>query len=545
MGWPVCNTTEEDETIHEIDLWDGGLTFHELCVIVVGAFAIVAGIISFYLIMRHATHYSKPIEQRHIIRIIFMMPIYALVAWLSTFYYKNAVYFDVMGDCYEAFAISAFFSLLCHYIAPDLHNQKVYFRGIQPKNWVWPITWLQKCFGGNNGIWRVPRSGLTWFNVIWVGVFQYCLLRVLMTIVAVVTQKFDLYCEQSLNPAFSHIWVLAIECVAVTIAMYCLIQFYIQIKDEISEYSPFLKILSIKLVIFLSFWQTTVISFLFSSGVIKSSDKLAAPDLKVTLANLIISVEMALFAILHLWSFPWKPYALGLQSQPDEVTDMYGNGKCTYQGGRWGMGALVDALNPIDLVKAIGRSMRWLFVGRKKRTMDPSYQPSTETIGLDQTGSAVHTSDTSYEGAGAMMTGGTSGRYGHSPDEEGEELLSHAQPNPSTAYPGHAPPPYEEGDQNRFYGAHDTLSNTHLAEPHFNGARPISPFEEVHYVPSRSPSDSDGNYYHNHGQMSSEYSNTSHARFPSSADLQEQIPMPLPDSYQPSHTRYEPDQGRR
>jgi hypothetical protein len=44
-------------------------------------------------------------------------------------------------------------------------------------------------------------------KVVWVGVFQYCLLRVLMTIVAVVTQKFDVYCEQSLNPAFAHIWV--------------------------------------------------------------------------------------------------------------------------------------------------------------------------------------------------------------------------------------------------------------------------------------------------------------------------------------------------
>lgn len=38
--------------------------------------------------------------------------------------------------------------------------------------------------------------------------------------------------------------------------MYCLIQFYIQIKDDIGQYQPFLKILSIKLVIFLSFWQS-------------------------------------------------------------------------------------------------------------------------------------------------------------------------------------------------------------------------------------------------------------------------------------------------
>ncbi|KAL4925383.1 OSTA/TMEM184 family protein [Aspergillus undulatus] len=541
MGWPVCNTTEEDETIHEIDLWDGGLTFHELCVIVVGAFALVAGIISFYLIMRHATHYSKPVEQRHTIRILLMIPIYSLVAWLSTFYYKHAVYYDVLGDCYEAFTISAFFALLCHYIAPDLHSQKEYFRGIQPKNWVWPVTWLQKCFGGKNGVWRVPRSGLTWFNVVWVGVFQYCLLRVLMTIVAVITQKFDLYCESSLNPAFSHIWVLAIECAAVTIAMYCLIQFYIQIKDEISEYRPLLKITSIKLVIFLSFWQTSVISFLFSAGAIKASGKIAAPDVKVTLANLIISIEMALFAILHLWSFPWKPYAIGFQT--DEITDMFGNGKSTYHGGRWGMRALVDALNPIDLIRAVGRSMRWLFVGRKKRTLDASYQPSTETIGLSQTEGAAQV-DTSYGGSGPLVTGGATNRYGQQPDEEGEVLLSHAQPNPSTGDLGTAPPPpYDETDHSRLYATNNRSDDYHLAESdlHSHSSRPISPFEEVHYVPPRSPSDSDENYYHS---TTGDYSSASHARFPSSMELQEQPPIPLPDSYQPSRTRYESHRGR-
>ncbi|KAL5342890.1 organic solute transporter Ostalpha-domain-containing protein [Aspergillus crustosus] len=536
MGWPVCNTTEEDETIHEIDLWDNGLTFHELCLIVIGAFALVAGFVSFYLIMRHATHYSKPVEQRHIIRILWMIPIYALVAWLSTFYYKHAVYYKVLGDCYEAFTISAFFALLCHYIAPDLHSQKEYFRGIQPKNWVWPVNWLQKCSGGKEGIWRIPRSGLTWFNVVWLGVFQYCLLRVLMTIIAVVTQNFDVYCEQSLNPAFAHIWVLAIECVAVSIAMYCLIQFYIQIKDEVSEYSPFLKILSIKLVIFLSFWQTTMISFLFSSGVIKSSDKIAAPDLRVSLANLIISIEMALFAVLHLWSFPWKPYALEFQT--DEITDMYGNGKRSYQGGRWGMGALFDAVNPIDLIRAVGRSMRWLFVGRKQRTTDPSYQPSTESIGLNQTEGAVQPSDTSYGGAGSVMTGGTAGRYGRQPhgEDEGEVLLSHAQPNPSTADLG-VPPPYEPRDH--LYYNSNRSDEDHLAASDLLSSRPISPFEEVHYVPSRSPSDSDGNY---HSTLAGHSGN--HNRFPSSTDLQEQPPIPLPHSYQPAHTRYDSSQER-
>lgn len=94
-----------------------------------------------------------------------MVPVYALVSFLSYLYYQHAVYYEVLRDCYEAFAISAFFTLMCHYVAPDLHSQKLYFRGTRPKPWVWPLTWIQKCWGGENGIWRTPRSGLTWFNV--------------------------------------------------------------------------------------------------------------------------------------------------------------------------------------------------------------------------------------------------------------------------------------------------------------------------------------------------------------------------------------------
>jgi hypothetical protein len=94
-----------------------------------------------------------------------MVPIYVTVAFLSFWKYRESVYFTVLGSCYEAFAIAAFFTLLCHYIAPDLHSQKDYFRGIRPNKWIWPLSWLQKCCGGDRGCWRTPRSGLTWFNV--------------------------------------------------------------------------------------------------------------------------------------------------------------------------------------------------------------------------------------------------------------------------------------------------------------------------------------------------------------------------------------------
>lgn len=186
-----------------------------------------------------------------------MIPVYAIVSWLSFRFYKEYIYFEVIRDCYEAFAIAAFFALMCNYCAPNVHEQKEYFRMQKPKNWVLPLNWIQRCTGGESrGILRRPGSGLTLFNIIWIGIFQYCLIRVLFTFVALITQATGRYCDTSLNPAFSHVWVQVFDALGVTVAMYCIIQFYMQIKQDIQEHKPLLKLTAIKLVIFFSFWQS-------------------------------------------------------------------------------------------------------------------------------------------------------------------------------------------------------------------------------------------------------------------------------------------------
>jgi hypothetical protein len=77
-----------------------------------------------------------------------------------------------------------------------------------------------------------------------------------MTFLAMITQLLDRYCESSLSPEFAHVWVMTLNALSVTVAMYCLIQFYIQLKDDLAEHKPFLKVCCIKLVIFFSFWQS-------------------------------------------------------------------------------------------------------------------------------------------------------------------------------------------------------------------------------------------------------------------------------------------------
>lgn len=352
-----------------------------------------------------------------------MVPIYALVSFLSIVFYTHSVYYEVIRDCYEAFAIASFFSLMCAYLAEDLHNQKQYFRGIKPKPWIWPMKYFQKCAGGENGWLRTPRSGLTWFNVIWVAVFQYCFIRVSMTITAVVTQHFKRYCLESLNPAFSHVWIMVIEGVTVTITMYCIIQFYYQIRGDIAQHKPILKVLAIKLVIFLSFWQTIIISFLTSSGAIKANNTIQTPDIKVGIPSMLLCIEMALFAIFHWWSFSYRPYIIGSTAYQAAFGHIKETEPVRYHGGPLGIKAIIDCFNMWDLVKATGRSAKWLFVGRRHRTEDPSYVAVNNAQKMTDLNNP-----TSYTGAGAPEPAGKV-------TEERSGLLNAAghpvaQPNP-------------------------------------------------------------------------------------------------------------------
>ncbi|KAF2270046.1 DUF300-domain-containing protein [Lojkania enalia] len=429
----VCESAEHEKvgTGDEEPLWHS-LTFHHLGLILSATFGMLAVVIAFFLILRHAMHYLRPWEQKHIIRILLMIPIYATVSFLSYLYYRHAVYFEVIRDCYEAFAIASFFTLMCHYIAPNLHEQKEYFRNIEPKNWVWPLNWMQKCTGGADKGWlRKPRSGLTWFNIVWISIFQYCFIRPFFTVVAVVAQANDRYCQSSLDPRFAYIWVGIFEAVSVTIAMYCVIQFYVQLKPDLAPHRPFLKVLCIKLVIFFCFWQSLLISFLAgSNGPLKPSAKIAEPDIRIGIPSMLICIEMSIFAVMHIFAFPWKPYDLRRQDPLQISTHDVDTAPKRYVHGP--VRALASAFNPWDIIKACGRGFRWLMVGVRHRKNDISYQskPGSNATDMGYQGSIfAGNGDAATELTGPRYALDNRGKNGFD-DSDTAGLLSYAQANP-------------------------------------------------------------------------------------------------------------------
>ena len=84
--------------------------------LITGICAFLAFMISTNLIVKHLRYYSKPQEQKWILRLIFIVPIYAMTSWISLMLFgENAnnayVYLDTIRSCYEAFVIYCFLSL--------------------------------------------------------------------------------------------------------------------------------------------------------------------------------------------------------------------------------------------------------------------------------------------------------------------------------------------------------------------------------------------------------------------------------------------------
>jgi hypothetical protein len=214
--------------------------------------------------------------------------------------------------------------------------------------------------------------------------------------------------------------------------MYCLIQFYIQLKEDLAPHRPFMKVLCIKLVIFFCFWQSWIISLLTAdSGPLKATKQIAGPDLRIGIPSMLTCVEMSIFAVLHLFAFPWKPYDLARRHEPlpQAGEDIVPESPKKYAHGP--ARALISTFNPWDIVKACGRGFRWLFVGARHRKNDPSYQTKLDPLSKLDTG--YHNGPT-FAGNGEPATETALDketgvqRSDHS-DRAG--LLSYAQANPS------------------------------------------------------------------------------------------------------------------
>ncbi|XP_041033751.1 transmembrane protein 184B-like isoform X1 [Carcharodon carcharias] len=308
-----------------------------------GFFVWTALLITCHQIYMHLRCYSTPNEQRYIVRILFIVPIYAFDSWLSLLFFTNDqyyVYFDTVRDCYEAFVIYNFLSLCYEYLG----GESAIMSEIRGK----PIE--SSCMYGTCCLWGKTYS-IGFLRFCKQATLQFCVVKPLMAIITVILQAFGKYKDGDFNVASGYLYVTIVYNISVSLALYALFLFYFATRELLSPYSPVLKFFMVKSVIFLSFWQGMLLAILEKCGAIPKIDSAEVYVGEGTVAagyqNFIICIEMFFAAIALRYAFTSKVYG---DKRIDSQVLAYGPyGRCAPMKSI--SSSLKETMNPHDIVQ--------------------------------------------------------------------------------------------------------------------------------------------------------------------------------------------------
>ncbi|KAM0227202.1 hypothetical protein ACHAPO_011739 [Fusarium lateritium] len=383
-----CKEHPLDVEINEKDL-SIGLTTHGLLILIAALSCLVACLVSTYLIVKHAQNFTKPSQQRQVIRILFMVPVYSVACLCSIIFYRQHIYIAATYEFYESLVIAAFFLLLCQLLHVNTATLQTDLAELQPKPWIPPIRLVAYCFGNKTG---KALNGHRWFNTICVGVLQFCVVKFFGALVKCITEAAGVYCKDSNSFSHAKIWVMIIEIISLVSAMMCLLQFYKEIRHRIAEHQPMLKFSAIKLVIMVFYIQSFVFSFITKpGGPVKPSGSISYPSWAVGIPNTLLCIEMVFASILHLYAFPYRPYendkpcdseGSEVLGQRYELESGYGGlstadshyDSIWSEGTKWSVkvqtsatGAVLQALYFGEILQGIGEAAKWFFVLRRRQ----------------------------------------------------------------------------------------------------------------------------------------------------------------------------------
>ncbi|XP_069036871.1 transmembrane protein 184A [Lepisosteus oculatus] len=302
-----------------------------------GIFVWSALLLTCHQIYMHLRSYTVPNEQRYIIRILFIVPIYAFDSWLSLLFISNGqyyVYFDSVRDCYEAFVIYNFLSLSFEYLG----GESGIMSEIRGKPIQSSCLYGTCCLGGMSysiGFLRFCKQAT----------LQFCVIKPIMAVITILLQAFGKYHDGDFNVNSGYLYITIIYNFSVSLALYALFLFYFATSDLLRPYEPVLKFLTIKSVIFLSFWQGMLLAILERCDVIPKAlyidgHKVGAGTVAAGWQNFIICIEMFFAAIALRYAFTCRVYQEKKSDTPDNIAPMQ-----SISSG------LKETINPNDMVQ--------------------------------------------------------------------------------------------------------------------------------------------------------------------------------------------------
>lgn len=284
---------------------EDGFNKREQEILIAGVFVWIAIPISLWEIIQHVINYTQPRLQKHIIRILWMVPIYAINAWLVLLYPKHSIYMDCARECYEGYVIYNFMKFLLNYLNMEMDLEANLELKPQVKH-IFPLCCLPN--------WEMGRE---FVHICKHGILQYTVVRPITTAISFICSISDVYGEGQFKGNVAFPYLLTVNNISQFAAMYCLVLFYKATATELKPMKPLPKFLCIKAVVFFSFFQGALIDILVFSGAIVPNSANNNEDLGISkrLQNFLICMEMCMAAVAHHYSFSYKQY---VDSEPSQ-----------------------------------------------------------------------------------------------------------------------------------------------------------------------------------------------------------------------------------
>uniref|UniRef100_A0A1D1XNY0 Transmembrane protein 184C n=1 Tax=Anthurium amnicola TaxID=1678845 RepID=A0A1D1XNY0_9ARAE len=263
------------------------------------------------LLTQHLFYWKNPKEQKAIIIIILMAPLYAFDSFVGLLDIDGSKPFftllDSVKECYEALVIAKFMALMYSYLNISLSKNLVpdEIKGRE----------IHHSFPMNLFLPRKIRLEHHTLKALKYWTWQFVVVRPICSILMIIFQLVGFY-PSWLNWTFTIILNFS-----VSLALYALVLFYHVFSKELAPHNPLAKFMCIKGIVFFCFWQGIALDVLAAAGVIKSHHFwLDVEHIQEAIQNVLVIIEMVIFSVLQQYAYHVAPYTGKMREKFEKKT---------------------------------------------------------------------------------------------------------------------------------------------------------------------------------------------------------------------------------
>ncbi|CAI5758552.1 unnamed protein product [Candida verbasci] len=366
--------------------------------------SIISTIIIFLSIFLHLLNYRKPFQQRLMIRIQIIVPLFALSCYsmlIDQTSIFNKFILEPIREVYEAFVIYTFFSLLTDMLGGE-RQIIIMTSGRSPVKHPGILGKLLP---------PLDISDPYTFLMIKRGILQYVWLKPIICIMTILTEILGIYDINNMSYKSIYFWLTILYNASVTLSLYCLAIFWKILWNDLKPFKPVGKFLCVKLIIFASYWQGIILAILNWFQVLPGSNQL---DISVGLCiqNALLCVELIGFSIGHWVSFSFYPFTISqlpwarlkfYYALKDWIgfKDLISDFGLTFHGDYYkdykqfdSVEALIAHPDSKGRMSRIHQGLRYQYDGKQKHWLPETQSITSANINIPST-SEIHAFDTS------------------------------------------------------------------------------------------------------------------------------------------------------